>query len=169
MGNCGRHRLVHAGDVLGGKWDEQTIQRAAERTGEHGPREVDVLEMLNDTDRLMKDEAEQARRLRIKARAKYTTQIVDPFEFVGITPPKVKGFRAKLPASEKQRQYLARNLVPNVDRLSLDEASAIIDALMKRPSGAQAWFLKKHGRDPAAFDRSTASDEIGRIKSGALR
>jgi len=165
MGNCGRHRLVHAGDVLGGNWDEPTRQRAAQRAAEEGGREVDILEMLDDTDRLMKDEAEHAKRLKVKAKATYTTQVVDPFEFVGIAPPKVRGFRAKIPASDKQREYLARNKVPNADRLSLDEASAIIDALMKRPSSAQEWFLKQHGRDPSKFDRKSASDEIGRIKA----
>ena len=168
MGNCGRHRLIHAGDVLGGKWDDQTRQRAAKRAGDADGEEVDVLEMLDETERLLQSEAEQKRRAFVKGRASFTTQIVDPFEFVGIAPPKVKGFRAKIPASDKQKAYLARNNVPGFDRLTLDEASAVIDAMMKRPSEAQSWFLKKHGRDPAAFDRKTASEEIGRIKGNPV-
>jgi hypothetical protein len=166
MGNCGRHRLVHAGDVLGGRWDDETRQRSTRKAAETPGEEVDVLAMLDRTELLLRDEKERSKRQLLKGTAKYTTQAVDPFEFVGIAPPKVKGFRAKIPASEKQRTYLARNGVPNTDRLTLDEASAIIDALMKRPTEAQAWFLKKHGRDPAAFDRKTASEEIGRIKEG---
>ena len=166
MGNCGRHRLVHAGDVLGGKWDDETRQRSTRKAAEAPGEEIDVLAMLDRTELLVRDEKERAKRQLLKGTAKYTTQAVDPFEFVGIAPPKVKGFRAKIPASEKQRTYLARNGVPNTDRLTLDEASAIIDALMKRPTEAQAWFLRRHGRDPAAFDRKTASEEIGRIKEG---
>ena len=125
-----------------------------------------MLAMLDRTEILLRDEKERKKRELLKGTARYTTQAVDPFEFVGIAPPKVRGFRAKIPASEKQRSYLARNGVPNADRLTLDEASAIIDALMKRPTEAQSWFLRKHGRDPAAFDRKTASEEIGRIKEG---
>jgi superfamily II DNA or RNA helicase len=167
MGNCGRHRLIHAGDVLGGQWGEETRQRSTRRAAEAPSKEVDVLQMLDETERLLKDEQARKQRSLLKGKASYSTQVVDPFEFVGIAPPKVKGFRAKLPASDKQRAYLARNGVPNADRLTLDEASAIIDALMKRPTDAQAWFLRKHGRDPQAFDRKTASEEIGRIKEGA--
>ena len=166
MGNCGRHRLVHAGDVLGGRWDDETRQRSTRRAAEAPGEEIDVLAMLDRTEILLRDEKERKKRELLKGTARYTTQAVDPFEFVGIAPPKVRGFRAKIPASEKQRSYLARNGVPNADRLTLDEASAIIDALMKRPTEAQSWFLRKHGRDPAAFDRKTASEEIGRIKEG---
>lgn len=167
MGNCGRHRLVHAGDVLGGRWDDETRQRSTQRAAKEPGEELDVLSMLDETERLVKDEQERKRRNLLKGKAIYTTQAVDPFEFVGIAPPKVKGYRAKLPASDKQRAYLARNGVPNAERLTLDEASAIIDALMKKPTGAQAWFLRRHGKDPAAFDRKTASQEISRIKEGA--
>jgi superfamily II DNA or RNA helicase len=166
MGNCGRHRLVHAGDVLGGRWDDETRQRSTRRAAETPGVELDVLAMLDRTEILLRDEKERKKRELLKGTARYTTQAVDPFEFVGIAPPKVRGFRAKIPASEKQRTYLARNGVPNADRLTLDEASAIIDALMKRPTEAQSWFLRKHGRDPSAFDRKTASEEIGRIKEG---
>lgn len=166
-GNAGRHRLVHAGDVLGGKWDDETREAAAERAAASGG-EVDVLAMLDRAEVELREKRERERRRFIRAKARFTTEEVDPFAFVGVPPPKVSGWRAKLPVTPKQRAVLEREGIPHIERLCCDEASAIIDQIFKRPSKAQAWVLRKHGLDPADFDRRTASAAIDRIKRGEV-
>ena len=129
-------------------------------------KEQDILEMLSAAERIEKQEAEAQTRKFIRATAKYKEQTIDPFEFVGITAPKVSGFRAKLPSSEKQKAFLARNKVPNYNRLTLDQASAIIEKLMQQPSESQTWFLRSRGLNPTQYTRKTASELIGKLKNG---
>lgn len=165
LGNSGRHRLVHASDVLGGSWTDETRQKAT-RLAQTMSQEVDILETLNTAERQIKLEQEAKTRNSIRATARFSLQTIDPFEFVGISPPKISGYRAKLPASIKQKAFLARNKVPNFDRLTLDQASAIIEKLMGHPSAGQVWFLRSRGLDPTNFTRKSASDLIGTLKNG---
>lgn len=166
LGNSGRHRLIHASDVLGGQWSDLTRHRALMIAKTNPAKEQDILEMLSAAERIEKQEAEAQTRKFIRATAKYKEQTIDPFEFVGITAPKVSGFRAKLPSSEKQKAFLARNKVPNYNRLTLDQASAIIEKLMQQPSESQTWFLRSRGLNPTQYTRKTASELIGKLKNG---
>lgn len=167
VGNAGRHRLVSAADALGGNYDERTRDAVRRQSEDRGEREeLDILEELDEADRLLKAEAEAARRRPVVAKARFRTADVDPFGFVGIAAPKVSDAARRDPLSAKQRAALLRNGVPNVDRLCKREASAILDKLFGRPSDAQAWLLKRHGYDPAQYDRKSASALIAQLKAG---
>jgi len=172
VGNSGRHRLASAADALGGRYDERTRDAVRQRATEAGERvEVDILEALDDEDRLIKAEAEAHRRKGVVARARFTTSEVDPFGFVGIVAPRVSATARMEAVTPKQRALLLRNDVPNVDRLCKREASAIIDKILGKPSEAQVWFLRKHGQDPTGLSRAEASRLISRLKgetTGAL-
>jgi superfamily II DNA or RNA helicase len=167
VGNAGRHRLMTAADALGGRYDDRTRDAVRDRVSNAGEGdEIDILEELDEQDRLIRAEEEAHRRRKIVARASFTTNEIDPFAFVGIVAPKVSASARMQPLSPKQRAFLLRNGIANVDRLCKKEASAIIERILGKPSEAQAWVLRKHGYDPSQFNRREASQIIDQIKTG---
>lgn len=170
MGLTGAHRLVFAGDILSGKFDpeDETSKTAAGLAASEG-REVDPLEMMTEAEiivREKREEEERRRRRRLVAKVRYSEADTDPFEFVGIAPPKTSGWRRTLAPTEAQVRVLENAKVPNIDTLNRDEASAIIDRLWSKPSPAQQWRLNKHGVDWKGADRKLASEAISALSQG---
>lgn len=105
-GNAGRHKIVQAADVLGGKY-EAPVRDYAKATMEEEGKPVDLetaLERANEEILLLEEEAE--RRKAITAKASYQTYDVDPFvkEYTGQngTGSKTPGE----PCSDKQAGYI---------------------------------------------------------------
>lgn len=173
VGNAGRHHLIHAADVLGGKFSEQVLDEVrSEHIDDVEGEEFDVLATLSEAQIKADEEEERERQrkfapVRSAVSSKYRVEDIDPFAFVGITTRRVPIWLQK-PMTQKQADFLKKNNVPNYLRLNLGEASQVIDKLMSQPSPKQAWFLRQHGRDPTRFDRISASAEIDKVKNGGV-
>lgn len=106
-GNAGRHKIVQAADILGGKHDAPT-REYAKKTMEDEGRAVDIEDALKRAEEeLMLLAEEEQMRKEIKAQAQYETYDVDPF--VKQYQPNGNG-RARPrgePCSDKQAGYIA--------------------------------------------------------------
>jgi superfamily II DNA or RNA helicase len=126
VGNS-RHKLVSAVDVLGGNYDVQVRELAAERI-KHEPQ--DVQEALEKAQKTVLEERERRRLAAVKAVVKHSSETVDPFgrgEVVGENGMAVQ----RGGASDSQVQFLVNLGVQRETalRYSKRQASAVIDKM----------------------------------------
>ena len=93
--------------------------------------------------------AEAARRARLVATARFTTQSVDPFDVLELDPVKPRGWDNNRQLSEKQRALLARQGI-NPDAISFSQGKQLIAEIFRRWEGKlcsfkQAKVLRKYG------------------------
>lgn len=139
VGNSGRHRIVTAADLLGGKYGEP-VRAYARKTAEQEGAAVGVeesLERARDELALVEEIAQRKKLEAVKARAEYAIAEVSPFsggarthanEVVQFDPP-----------SPGQRWFLTRRLgwtSQQVDRISKRQASAIIGKAKEKEAAA---------------------------------
>jgi superfamily II DNA or RNA helicase len=164
LGNSGRHTLIHAGDVLGGKMDEKVMARYRRESEKKGvPEEIDVLAELSHADREHRKALEARTRERIIGRAKYSSQEVDPFERLGIVPANTPWWMKRIPATVKQRAMLERSGLALPKDIDTGRASQLIEHIMSRPSDKQAFVLRRAGVDPTGMSRRQASEAIDKV------
>lgn len=118
-GNSGRHKLICALDILGGKWSDEVKERAIKEAKESG-KPVTVTKQLNNAESALKREQlemaerlrleEEARKKKIVAKSDYTQADVDPFgqQSFGYNG---RG-KQKKPATFKQCRVLERAGIP---------------------------------------------------------
>jgi len=165
LGNSGRHTLVHAGDILGGRMTEGAAKRYERKAKAKGvEEEIDVLAELDLSQREEDQEKERKRRLHVVGRAQFVTQDIDPFEQLGIVPRTVPRWQTRIPATDKQRVMLERNGLRLPKDLDTGRASQLIEALMSKPTEKQTWFIRRAGLDPVGLDRKSASNVIDLLK-----
>lgn len=136
VGNSGKHKLVTSADILGGKFTDKAIDRAnklAEKLG----KPVPMLELLEQSEKLEQEEVlrrkqqEEARKMKLVARANYQSSIVSPFDVFDITPAKPRGWDSGRTLSERQKKVLLSNGVdPN--SLPYQQARQLLDEMFRR-------------------------------------
>jgi len=141
-GNAGRHKIVTAADVLGGKWGEPVRAYSRKNAEEEGDA-VDLEESLQRASDEMAWEEEYKRRLlatqearrraAIKAQAEYSTEDVDIYG--GYSPVSAQTVAAG--PSEKQIKYLVYLGVPRATAAGYTkkQASVVIDKLVAKKEG----------------------------------
>lgn len=169
VGNAGKHKLIHAGDILGGRYSDEVIERAREIARREGkPKEVTGT--LEEAEREIASERakmeEQARRQFIKARARYNVVKLNPFEVFEMDLVRENAWQRGKPATEKQIDFLRKHRVEEavIEKLTLVHASQLIDRLIKRQkqglcSYRQARILKQRHIDHT----SVSFDEARRL------
>ena len=150
VGNSGRHKLVRAVDVLGGKYSDKVRELAERKLQEQGKPD-DVTKALEQAQtEVSAKEAEAAARLaKQRERAKFTVKWIDPFNSLDIAPSRGNGWGGHTPASDKQIALLAKWKIDGT-QLSRIEATRVISRLFaRREQGlctpGQAACLKKRG------------------------
>ena len=129
VGNSGKHRIISATDLLGGKYGEPIRAYARKTSEEEGAPSMvgESLERAKDELLLLEEIKERKRKESIKARAEYVIRDQSPF---GGSGPQVESGRALAdPPTDKQRYYLRINLGwtwEQTGRVSKRQASAII-------------------------------------------
>ena len=165
VGNSGRHKLVTATDILGGKYPDEVIELAAENAKRKGKPENVMTELARAEAEIAhrhRKALEAAEREQIKFQAKYYAVDVSPFDVLDITPKRIPGYITKKPMSTKQREMLERWGIPNIDQIDNSiHASQIIDAAP--PSDKQAYRLRQVGIDPSCVNRITANKIMGSL------
>ncbi len=164
VGNAGRHKLITSADILGGKVSEEAVERAAGRARKAGGP-VNMTEALDEADAEVKEQqrlAEAARRARLVATARFTTQVVDPFDVLHLEPVKPRGWDAGRQLTEKQRALLAKQGI-NPDGISFSQGKQLIAEIFRRWDGKlcsfkQAKVLRKYGyRTDVTFAEASAT------------
>lgn len=176
VGNAGKHKLITARDVLGGKMNEKIAKRVAKKQ-ERGDKPSSVLEDIADAEREEREEAkrrEAAARRRIKGEAKYSTQKVSPFDVLGVLPEREQPWNLCRTPSKKMVAYLQRSGVPNPELLTWQQAGTLIASINKRfelglCSYKQAKFLSRYGYDATGMKREMASTLIDAIVANGYR
>ena len=156
VGNSGRHKLMTAADILGGKSSEEAIELAIVKAQERGGR-VSISKVLDESEeelrmnRIMEAESkrleEEARKARLLAQVQFSRKSVDPFNRFGVEcrPANDWDKRNGRIFSEKQRAVL-KNIGANPDAISFASGKQLIGAYFNRDcSPAQARVLARAG------------------------
>jgi superfamily II DNA or RNA helicase len=157
VGNAGRHKLVSAADILGGKHSDEAVARAKKIIEKEG-RELpsDVVLALEKAERQIRDEAEAKRRALVKAKAKYSTQFINPFEVFDIRPLPDRGWDTGKSLSEKQLAILRDKMGVDPSKYSYAQQRQLLNEQFRRwhlrlATMKQLNLLRKFGR-PTAED-----------------
>lgn len=163
VGNSGSHKLVCSADALGGKVDEEVLEKARARARSNGGQfRMDLLiedEEQQKAEREKRRIEDEARRVRLIGKAKYSNNVVDPFDVLKLRPVVARGWEKKKTLSEKQTNMLRRNSI-DPTKLEFAKAKAIIDELFRRMdkklcSYKMAKKLREYGYNPdMTFDQA---------------
>ena len=177
-GNAGRHKLVTCMSILGGKSiDDDVLERAKELATECDDV-VDPQEVLKEAAEQLAKEQEareklkKAKRAKLRAKVKYSTDLIDPFNTLDIRVPVESG--AYDPgASDKQIDFLAKHGIDG-EALTQTQASRVTTAIIMRlksglSSPKQVAALKKFGVNAVKMTRKEASKQLDRIRNNGWR
>jgi superfamily II DNA or RNA helicase len=180
VGNSGRHALVSALDILGGKWDDETIARAKKDTEEGSEDYEAALKRAKASIEGEKAKAEEARRAaaeraRIKASVRYTAATVDPFRVLGFgdAGQDDDGGHPQ-PATPGQVTTIQKFGIDVPLGLTRAGASKLIGrAILRKTKGLASYkqikTLSRHGVDAKQMYMSTASRVIDAIAANGWR
>lgn len=136
-GNSGRHKIVTAADVLGGKYGEPVRQYARKCSEEEGrclPMD-EALAAAEEELELLEEEKERVRRAEVKARkVEYEAGYVSPFAGGGVVKTGNAYAHTGDMATDKQRWKLLHLGIPMAtsQKYTKKQASAVIDKLLKQ-------------------------------------
>jgi len=137
-----------------------------------------VKEILDEEEAVIKAEREEkrlqeeARKNRIVAKGKYSTQSINPFDVLDIEPAKSRGWDEGKQLTEKQIGFLQRAGI-NPDSIPYAQAKQLIGEMMNRwqnklCSLKQAALLKRYGYETnVSFER--ASELITAVKENGWK
>ncbi len=167
VGNSGRHKLVSTADILGGNYDDETVELAAKRAREAGARgeAVDMQEELavarKEVQRRKLEES--ARRVVIQGRAQWMTSKVDPFNVWDLVPTVERGWDKGRKFTPKQAQILLEKIGADPDKIPYAHGKQLLDEYFRRLNAGmasikQTALLRRHG-----FTAPLRHDEASRI------
>ncbi len=177
VGNAGRHKLIHAADVLGGRYSDEIIELAT-RNAERSSKPVDIASELIKAEReierrrRMKEEA--ALRANLKLRSRYSTSKIDPFAVLDIVPCREPGWHKGRPPTEKQKALLEKFGVTLPEGLTFVHASQLISTLIKnreagRPTFKQSALLRRYGYKPQEMTFKEAHEVIDQLAANGWK
>lgn len=142
VGNSGRHKLITAYDILGGKVSEALRERAIAKCKENGQAKFVCKHLTNEQVAEEKERIERANRLRamaedrkrrLIAKVNFHHHNVDPFgKERGPVQDRFNSWRAKRPPSEKMIKLLRRKGHANPEQYDFRQAMAIIDKIAEK-------------------------------------
>jgi superfamily II DNA or RNA helicase len=174
VGNSGRHKLISAADILGGNYSDEVIEKAKDEAKKSGGKRKNVLEQLADAEELLEEERRRER-AKIKAKAEFKRQKVNPFDVLDFVPEREPGYFVGRPMTEGQRGYLERLGFGQADLRGVGfvQATAIIDKAIKRKQAGlcsikQAKVLKRFG-EPTEVTFADAKQIIDQIAANGWK
>ena len=170
VGNSGRHKLMHTGDLLGGDFSEDIVAaatRAVQSKNSKGER-ADMLAELRAAEQRKREEAHK--RAHVTAQAKFRSVSIDPFAAWDLLPKREPGWHKGRKPTPKMLAYLTKLGVKTAGLTFCEAGQIISEANKRREKGLatykQSKLLIKHGFS-ADVSFSDASAIINRIaKSG---
>lgn len=130
VGNSGRHKLVHAGSILGGRFSKSEIELAERRMREDGK----ARNIEDELEKARKDLATERAREQSKytARTKSRRTVIDVFSAYDVRVQPVSGLNGHAKASEKQLQYLEKMGFETPEGMTKQDASVLIGKAHER-------------------------------------
>lgn len=176
VGNAGKHKLVCAADVLGGKYDDEVVKEAKRQMVEAG-KPMDVIEALEQAAKAVldkrKEDAAKNKRTLVTARVDYEMQRVDAFSIFRISATRVAA-AAKItaPLTAAQEAMLRRNGIDTTG-LPVAHCRALYNEILrrikaKRCTYKQASLLRRYGYETDVSFRE-ASRIIDTLKSNGWK
>jgi len=139
VGNSGRHKLVTTADILGGKYDDEVVDRAKKKA-EESDEAVDMAEVLEEA----KDEIHQERKAKARAaiiaRAKFTVQNVDPFDVFDLEPMREREWNKGKPPTQAQCAALQKAGIPVHPNLTMTQAGRLLSEEFRRRDAGLVGF-----------------------------
>ena len=177
VGNSGRHKLMSAADILGGKLDEEVVERAKRKLEQGETRDVQAA--LFEAERDIEHEAEEKRererqrRRGVVARVDYSQRSIDPFDVFDLPAPAVRGWGTADAPTEKQVAFLSRQGIAT-DGWTKRKASVAIGTMIGRNEAGlcslkQAALLSRYGYAVKTITRTEASKLIDALKANGWR
>lgn len=178
VGNSGQHKLMTSADILGGKMSEEIIDRAVEKAKKSGVC-VPMSELLEETQKEMRLEAErrrkdeESRRAKLKAKVAYTTKIVNPFDLFDIDPVQERGWDTVHPASQKQIDLLLKFKI-DANGWSKPKASKMIgECFTRREKGlctyGQGKTLTRYGYEVKNMTYKDAHETLNKLAANGWK
>jgi superfamily II DNA or RNA helicase len=174
VGNSGRHKLMTTADILGGKVSDEAVEHAVAWAKKAG-KPVNMTEALDEAEAELQRQREQARldeaarRARLVASARFTTQSVDPFDVLAIEPVKARGWDTKGNVSAKLRNLLQKHMGLDPDQFTQRQAVVLAREQFRRwdnklCSFKQAKVLRKYGypTEVSFADASATIDQLAK-------
>jgi superfamily II DNA or RNA helicase len=175
VNNAGRHELMGPEDLLGGKYDDETIDLAKELTRKNGGRADENLALAAAQIAQQRKEAALRAAKQKAAKTKWTE--FDPFASLGLRAPEQGGAMARydVPATDKQRAWLeAQKVIASGQELSKREASKLCNAMAARREAGLATMkqvrrLSQYAIPAQRMYFSTASELLSAIADNNWR
>lgn len=172
-GNSGKHKLITSLDILGGKVSDDVMDRAKTLI-EKVKGSASPVEIIAEAEAQLRAEqearrlADEARRARLVAKAKFSTTKINPFDVLDITPAKERGWDKDRVLSEKQRDILVRFMGVNPDEMPYAQGKQLLNEQFRRwnktlCSLKQVNLLKKHGVNAKEMTKIDAHALIDKI------
>lgn len=189
VGNAGRHKLIHATDVLGVEYEDQWLDdalaeiekrskagletdvedafRAVADQREKARQKAELEEQERERAAAEREAAEQAagRRKGLVAKVQYGTRAVDPFGVFDITPAREAGWdRAKRPTERMLGMLRNAGLPePELERLNMKQAGQLIAEVKRRWAEGICTFKQAAVLKKYGYNGDATSAEAGRI------
>jgi len=173
VGNSGKHKLMSAADILGGKVSDEVVARAIDKAKKsNGAVRVDVA--LDEEQQALKDAIEKrkreeiARKINLRAKVRYTSKKVNPFDVFEIEPVKIRGWDSGKVLTERQNKVLmARGINP--DKMPYPQAKQLLCEIFRRMDKKlctmkQASTLQKYGYNTKEMTFDQAGALITQLK-----
>lgn len=173
VGNSGRHKLMTAADILGGKVSEQAVERALEKMRLSG-EETDMAAVLEAEEEKLREEIEDAkrreaaRRAQLIGKAKYSVRSINPFDVLQLEPERVRGWDKNKTLTEKQTALLLKNGV-DPTAMPYSQARQVLNDMFRRWNNnlatlQQCSLLQKKG---LPYDKHTTREQAGAMLDSA--
>jgi superfamily II DNA or RNA helicase len=176
VGNAGRHKLVHAVDILGGNLDESQAERVRNKQ-EKSSKPSSVLDDIAQAEIEERNERirrEEAARQGIKGKAKFSAEKISPFDVLNLRAPREVPWHTGRTPTEKMLLTLRNRGVENPETLTWTQASALISKLNERMDKGmctykQAKKLGKYGYDTEAMTFAEASETLSALAANGWK
>lgn len=156
VGNSGHHKLITLADILGGKVSSKAIEKAKKKALE-ADAPVRISDLLDESEEEIRKKIERQkklaedRRVKLVARAKYNTVLVNPFDAMEISPARPKPFGSQRKLSEGQLAFM-RKFGIDASHLPYQQGIQVFVELKQRldkrlATPGQCDLLKRHGYD----------------------
>lgn len=169
VGNSGRHKLISAADILGGRDSDDVVERARSNAAKKSANgeSADMLEELAQAREEIEHE-ERRKRSQIKPEVRFSSGRVDPFDVLDVRVGREPGWHKGRQPTDRMRDALKKFRVEDkvIDALSYHKASQMLDALCKRAdegkcSLKQATLLRKYGySQDATFEEARSIIDV---------
>lgn len=178
VGNSGRHKLISSADILGGKVSDEAIAKAIKTAKEDGGA-VRISALLDEEEAKIIAAAEERRRLeearkvKLVAKATYNTKHINPFEIFHMSPVKERGWDNGKSLSEKQKALLLKQGI-NPDSMPYAQGRQVLNEMFRRWGAklatlGQLKVLQRYGYTDTNMKFATAKNLLDQLSKNGWR